>query len=126
MSEQHEQEKMPLRRLAPRRSGWPMAAAAGVAAVAIIVGAVRGAEHDRTAGLEISRSAALAHVSAPSQAPQLPSFADLAERVTPAVVSVYVSVEETAGITEFGEQGPGENILPPALPSAGSGSRASI
>jgi serine protease Do len=115
MSEQPEQEKAPPRGLNRWRSEWFMAGVAGVAALAIVAGAVRAAEHGRIAGAATSPSASSAPVSAPSQAPQLPSFADLAQRVTPAVVSVHVNAEKTGG-TDVGRQGPGENMLPPGSP----------
>jgi serine protease Do len=68
------------------------------------------------AGLMTSQTAASAPLSAPGRSPQLTSFADLAQRVTPAVVSVYVDAEQKGGIAIFGERGPGENILPPGSP----------
>src|SRR5262245_34414390 len=116
MSEQLEQEKVPPRGLTRLRNEWFMAGIAGVAALAVVAGAVRAAEHGRIAGAAASPSAASAPVSAPNQAPQPPSFADLAERVTPAVVSVHVSTEKTSGANPFGRQGPGENTLPPGSP----------
>src|SRR5262245_3502364 len=116
MSEQLEQEKVPSRGLTRLRSEWFMAGVAGVAALAVIAGAVRAAEHGRIAGAAARPSTASAPVSAPRQAPQLPSFADLAQRVTPAVVSVHVSAENTGGTSLFGRQGPGENVLPPGSP----------
>ena len=82
-----------------------MAGVASLAALAIIAGAVRAAEHDGIAGVVTSQSTASAPVSTPGQATRLPSFADLAQRVTPAVVSINVSAEKTGGITLFGEQG---------------------
>lgn len=115
MTDQPEQEMVSPRKLARRRGGWTTAGVVSLAAVAIVAGAVRAAEHDRIAGLLKAASPVSAPVST-SQAPQLPSFADLAELVTPAVVSVHVSAEQTGGITIFGGQGPGEKGIPPGSP----------
>jgi serine protease Do len=115
MSGQPEREMVSTRKLARWRNGWTTAGAVSLAALAIVAGAVRAAEHDRIGGLLKDPGVASAPVST-SQAPQPPSFADLAQRVTPAVVSVYVSAEETGGITIFGGQGAGENGLPPGSP----------
>jgi serine protease Do len=113
MSDQPEQEKVAPHRLAHWRSGWTTAGVMNLATLVIVAGAVRAAEHDHLGGLLQGPSPAFAPVPT-GQAPQLPSFADLARRVTPAVVSVHVSAEETGGITIFG--GPGENGLPPGSP----------
>jgi serine protease Do len=121
MSDQLEQDKI----AAPRRLRWcsrpAVAGAASVAALAIIVGAVRAPGDRNIAGDAKAPSAISAPGTAPksepatssNQAAQLPSFADLAHQVTPAVVSVYVSAE-MQGIA--GEPGQREDILPPGLP----------
>jgi len=115
VSDQPEQEMVSTRKPARWRSGWTTAGVVSLAALAIVAGTVRTAEHDRITGLLKDPGVASAPVST-SQAAQLPSFADLAQRVTPAVVSVHVSAEETGGTATFRGQGPGENGFPPGSP----------
>jgi serine protease Do len=114
MSDQPEQEMVSTRKLAVGATADD-GRCCEPGSLAIVAGAVRAAEHDRIAGLLKAPSPASAPVST-SQAPQLPSFAGLAQRVTPAVVSVHVSAEETGGITIFGGQAPGEDGFPPGSP----------
>jgi len=111
MSESIEHKKERAHWPTGRRGAWT-AVAAGLAAIAVIAGAVRASENAPAAGAATAPSAAPASI----QAAQLPSFADLAQKVTPAVVSVYVSAEQAAGVGTFGGEGQGENVLPPGSP----------
>jgi hypothetical protein len=63
MSDQPEQEMASTRKPARWRSGWTTAGVVSLAALAIVAGAVRAAEHDRIAGLLKDPSAASAPVS---------------------------------------------------------------
>ncbi|WP_083528546.1 Do family serine endopeptidase [Hyphomicrobium sp. CS1BSMeth3] len=92
--------------------GWPVASVAVIAAVAIVAGAVRAAEQNSNTESTTSPAA----VAAPGQLAQMPSFADLAEHVKPTVVSVYVSAEQMGDASVLGEQGQGENVIPPGSP----------
>jgi serine protease Do len=94
-----------------------MAGLGGLAAIAVIAGAVRAAQDGHIASLLANRSLAFAPPPATSESPQLPSFAGLAQRVTPAVVSVYAKAELTGDeVAALGGQGPGENGLPHGSP----------
>jgi serine protease Do len=76
--------------------------------VLVIAGAVLPVSHSvRLAGLS-STSAAAAEAVAPP-APAMPSFANLAARLKPAVVSVYVDAEIGGAQKSFGEQGEGQS-----------------
>jgi len=85
---------------------WPAAGIAGLAAIITVAGIVRAAEP--------ASSASPAALSAGSQPVPMPSFADLAQRVSPAVVSIYVSAEQSAETATLDDQG--ENIIPPGSP----------
>jgi hypothetical protein len=63
MSDQPEQEMVSTRNLPRWRSGWTTTGAVSLAALAIVAGAVRAAEHDRIGGLLKDPSAASAPVS---------------------------------------------------------------
>ncbi len=114
MSDEVEQTKEPSRASAVRRGGWPMVGIAGVAAAAIIAGAVRAAEQSPSAATNPATSPSMA--AAPGAIAQMPSFADLADHVKPSVVSVYVSAEQTGETSPFGEEGQGNNAIPPGSP----------
>ena len=108
MTEQTETQHAAPRASATRRSNWPMAGIAGIAAVVAVAGIVRAAEP-----VTSTSPAALLSTSQPVQ---MPSFADLAQRVSPAVVSVYVSAEQTAEVTPLGDRDQDQGAGPPNTP----------
>ena len=108
MTEQTETQQTEPRAITARRSNWTMAGIAGFAAVVTVAGIVRAAEP--------ATSTSPAALLSTSQPMQMPSFADLAQRVSPAVVSVYVSAVQTAEVTTLGDQGQEEGAIPPNSP----------
>jgi serine protease Do len=93
-----------------------MAGLAGLAAIVVIAGAVRAAESGHIPSPLTTRSPVSAPAAATSESPQLPSLAGVAQRVTPAVVSVYAKTERTGGSEVFGEPGSGGKGARPNSP----------
>jgi len=100
-------EQVETRARAPRIANWRAAGMAGLAAIVTVAGIVRAAEP--------RSSASPAALSAASQPVQMPSFADLAQAVSPAVVSVYITAEQPAEIATLGDPNQ-ENANPPNSP----------
>jgi serine protease Do len=106
MMEQAEAQREESRVRTSRGVKWPAAGIAGLAAIITVAGIVRAAEP--------ASSVSPAALSAGSQPVPMPSFADLVQRVSPAVVSVYVSAEQPAEMATLNDQE--ENVIPPGSP----------
>ena len=101
------------RRVRPSRRS--LAAAVGLGMLAIVGTSIGLAGHDHVASLMSGSSAAAAEAVAPS-AVQMPSFANLVERLKPAVVSVYVDAEASTGFGTMSQQGEEQNPFGPGSP----------
>ena len=110
MSDHLDQPNTPPHRFAGWRRCWPLAGAASLAALVLVVGAVRAPGQGHIARPLVTPSSASASSSATNQTAQLPSFADLARQVTPAVVAVDVRAEETGGTAAYEQS---EDAVPP-------------
>jgi serine protease Do len=108
-----QQQEQNGRRVRPSRRS--LAAAVGLGMLAIVGTSIGLSGHDHVASLMSGSSAAAAEAVAPS-AVQMPSFANLVERLKPAVVSVYVDAEASTGFGTMSQQGEEQNPFGPGSP----------
>ena len=89
---------------------------AGTAAAAVIAVISAAAVLGPTAPLNAAEYSSPAAPHAQAPVPQLPSFADLVDKVKPAVVSVFVKTDGNEGLVSNEEGGKGQNPFPPGSP----------